>query len=232
MTRAVHEDQEAAALRESLAQLERRVAALEHALAGAGAVAGGAGASFLPPPGDIDSGFATAEIDTSGKSEWTGFGTVTLIGRMLMALGGAYLLRALTEEAIVPPAAGVVCGFAYALVWLALSSRAGGRLARASALFHGLTAALVAYPLAWETTARFHLVTPATGAIVLAAFTALVLLAARRCRLEALAWIGALGATVIEDPQVYAVVMQPSTAGGRLLRLEGDGRVLVEHAGA
>ena len=47
-----------------------------------------------------------------------------------------------------------------------------------------------------------------------------------------IAWIGALGATVIEDPQVYAVVMQPSTAGGRLLRLEGAGRVLVEHAGA
>ena len=47
-----------------------------------------------------------------------------------------------------------------------------------------------------------------------------------------IAWIGALEASVVEDPQIYAVVMQGASGEARLLRLEGTGRVLVEHAGA
>ena len=190
MTRAVPEALDTAALCESLEQLERRVAALERALAGAAVPVGAAGASLLPPSGDVE-----APADATQASAWTTFGTVTLVGRTLIALGGGYLLRALTEDAIVPPTVGVVSGFVYALFWLALAARTGTGPARASALFHGLTAALVAYPLAWETTARFALVTPTGGAVVLVVFTALMLLTARRCRLEALAWIGALAGT-------------------------------------
>lgn len=45
-----------------------------------------------------------------------------------------------------------------------------------------------------------------------------------------IAWTGTLSATVVDDPQVYAVVAQAAGSGRRLLRLEGNGRVLVEHA--
>jgi hypothetical protein len=45
-------------------------------------------------------------------------------------------------------------------------------------------------------------------------------------------WTGALTAHVVDDPQVYEVVLPSAAVGGRLLRLEGSGRVLVEQASA
>jgi uncharacterized protein (AIM24 family) len=43
-------------------------------------------------------------------------------------------------------------------------------------------------------------------------------------------WTGSLSIHVVDDPQVYAVVRAPSTGTGRLLRLDGSGRVLVEQS--
>jgi Flp pilus assembly protein TadD/uncharacterized protein (AIM24 family) len=43
-------------------------------------------------------------------------------------------------------------------------------------------------------------------------------------------WTGMLAPHVVEDPEVYAVVLPSAAGSGRLLRLEGDGRILVEQA--
>ena len=43
-------------------------------------------------------------------------------------------------------------------------------------------------------------------------------------------WTGSLTPHVVDDPQVYEVVLPSAAIGGRLLRLEGSGRVLVEQA--
>jgi uncharacterized protein (AIM24 family) len=43
-------------------------------------------------------------------------------------------------------------------------------------------------------------------------------------------WTGLLVPHVIDDPDVYAVVMARSSAPGRMVRLEGSGQVLVEQA--
>ncbi|HXY38455.1 MAG TPA: AIM24 family protein, partial [Vicinamibacteria bacterium] len=45
-----------------------------------------------------------------------------------------------------------------------------------------------------------------------------------------IAWTGALRAEVVQDPQVYEVVLPSTQDGARLLRLEGSGRVLLEQA--
>ena len=45
-------------------------------------------------------------------------------------------------------------------------------------------------------------------------------------------WTGSLTPHVVDDPQVYEVVLPSAAVGGRLLRLEGSGRVLVEQASA
>jgi hypothetical protein len=66
----------------------------------------------------------------------------------------------------------------------------------ASAIAHGLSAALVGFPLVWEITARFALVSPATGAAVLGGFTGLLLVGARRARHQSVAWFAAIGAVV------------------------------------
>ncbi len=44
-------------------------------------------------------------------------------------------------------------------------------------------------------------------------------------------WTGDLAAYVVDDPQVYAVVLPSAAGGGSLLRLEGSGRILVEQTG-
>ena len=41
-------------------------------------------------------------------------------------------------------------------------------------------------------------------------------------------WTGALVPHVVEDPDVYAVVMAQPGGQGRMLRLEGTGQILVE----
>jgi Flp pilus assembly protein TadD/uncharacterized protein (AIM24 family) len=43
-------------------------------------------------------------------------------------------------------------------------------------------------------------------------------------------WAGKLAPGIVDDPQVYEVVLPSAARGGRLLRLEGTGRVLVEQA--
>lgn len=41
-------------------------------------------------------------------------------------------------------------------------------------------------------------------------------------------WTGSLVPHVVDDPEIYAVVMAQAAAPGRILRLEGTGRILVE----
>jgi uncharacterized protein (AIM24 family) len=43
-------------------------------------------------------------------------------------------------------------------------------------------------------------------------------------------WTGSLTPRVVNDPQVYAVVLASAVSGGRIVRLEGTGRVLVEQS--
>jgi len=125
-------------------------------------------------------------------------GLLALVGRTIIALGGGYLIRALTDAGVVPALSGVALGLAYALAWLLLADRAAAAGARVSASFHALTGGLVAYPLLVETTARFRLLSPAAALAALVAFFAAGLAVARRRDLAGVAWTGtflALGAT-------------------------------------
>jgi hypothetical protein len=122
---------------------------------------------------------------------------VTLLsftGRTFVALGGAYLLRALTDAAMIPLPQGTALGLAYAIGWLVMSDRAAGTNRRTSAGFHGLVAAMIAFPLIWESVVRFQLLTPNAAAIALALVTALILTAALRQDSQLLAWIAVVAA--------------------------------------
>ena len=48
---------------------------------------------------------------------------VPVLGRMLVAIAGAYVLRALTDWGVLPAAAGVAIGLIYALLWLWVAAR-------------------------------------------------------------------------------------------------------------
>jgi hypothetical protein len=98
-----------------------------------------------------------------------------LIGKSVLIVGGAYLLRALTEVGFVPQRAGVVLAFLYAMAWIAIADRAFVRGRRTAALFDAATAAAIAGALIWEAATRFHIF-PALIAAALTAVTALALL--------------------------------------------------------
>ena len=113
---------------------------------------------------------------------------IPLIGRTIMVLGGAFVLRAITEAEIVNPSVGAWLGIAYALVWLAVAWRVGADR-WVSATFHGISTAIIAYPLLWETTVQFRSLTPAASAAVSAFIAVAALTVCAHRNLHRLAWV-------------------------------------------
>jgi len=114
---------------------------------------------------------------------------ITLTGRTLVALGGAYLLRALSDSHVLPLPAGVALAFAYAALWLAAADRDGGRTRSTSASFHALVTGLVAFPLVWEATARFAILDRLISATALTAATLGMIAVAVHRRIQTIAWL-------------------------------------------
>lgn len=144
-------------------------------------------------------------------------GIFPLIGRTLVALGGAFLLRALTAAGFLPEAGGVLLAFLYALGWLAWAERDGRRGRAVSAGFHGVTGALIGLPLVWEATSRFHYLTPAASGAAVAVFTAAALAVAWRHRLAALGWAAGLGATAAAFALIVGTRVWPPFAADLIL---------------
>jgi hypothetical protein len=115
-------------------------------------------------------------------------GTIPLLGRSLVVLGGAFLFRALSDRALVPPLGGAGAALLYAAWWLLCCSRSAAAGRRASAVFHGVTGTLIAYPLIWETTASFGLIGAGGASIAAVGFLGLALGVASRVNLPAVAW--------------------------------------------
>jgi len=136
-------------------------------------------------------------VQPSRESDTTA--VVSLIGRTLVVLAGAYLLRALTDSGAIAPGSGVALGLAYALTWIVMAERAGAAGRRASAMFHGLAFVLIALPLIFEGTVpsgRFHFLSNAASATALGLLAVVSLGAAARRGLHVVAWITTLGALV------------------------------------
>jgi hypothetical protein len=171
----------------ALEDLSRRLAALE------------AGAAAAPLPAVREKLFSLTEEEPEELHlpVHGDFGLwVALLGRTLVALGGGYLLRALTSAGLLPQSVGVMLAFVYALVWLYLADRAGGRGKATSAGFHGATAVLIGFPLLWEATSRFKYLPAAGSALAVALFTALAFAVAWRRNLPAFALTAGVGAAM------------------------------------
>jgi len=95
---------------------------------------------------------------------------IPVLGRSMLGLAGAYLLRTLTESGAMPLTAGVMAGIVYAIVWLAWAARTPAEK-RVEAALLSLTSVLVLSPLLWEATLRFQAVSTGTAAAILFVFT-------------------------------------------------------------
>ena len=124
------------------------------------------------------------------------------LGRALLGLAGAYLLRALTESAVLPRGAGVAIGLLYAMLWLVWAARTPSA-ERVQTALHGLTGALVISPLLFEAAARLHAISTWTAVTLLFAFTVFGLTVSWRKELlivatfAILAGLGTAGALLI-----------------------------------
>ncbi len=118
---------------------------------------------------------------------------LALAGRSLLILAGAFVLRSLTESGGLPQPLGAALGVAYGAAWLIFADRAAGSGAALGATFHGLTAAVIIFPLLVEATIKFQILTPAASAAALLAVGALGLAVAHRRDRADLAWIVTLG---------------------------------------
>lgn len=119
---------------------------------------------------------------------------IALVGRTVLILGGAYLLRAITDMAIIPRPAGVALGLAYALFWFFLADRSAAARASLAATMYALAGVLIAFPLLFEATHRFEVLSAPVGVALLTVVTAAGMTIAWRRSLQTMAWLVTLGA--------------------------------------
>jgi hypothetical protein len=134
---------------------------------------------------------ATERLPALDARRWT-----TALGRSFIVLGGAFLLRALTDAGVWRPGAGVTLGLLYALVWIGASVRASRQSDRVLGAADGAIALVIGFPLIVEATLRFRLFTPPASAVVLGVFAGLVLTSASATRLQSLAWLTTAGGMI------------------------------------
>lgn len=132
---------------------------------------------------------------------------LSLIGRTLIVLGGAYLLRAVTESEALPAAAGVALGLLYAVAWSLMALRPS--VSRASAAHHGAATVLTSLPLILEATTRFKVLHAWSASFVLAAVSAVVLVLVARRRLHGIAWVFSLLAVAVSPVLMDLTAMVP-----------------------
>jgi len=159
-----------------------------------------------PPPAEPEAHVIATASDVTAIA--------TLLGRTFVVIGGAYLLRALTESGRLPPAAGVGLGLAYAVTWFVASYRSAVTRPL-SAQFHGVTAVVIGWPIILEAATRFQLLRPGAAALLLGVMTAIAWIVAAPRRLDAV--LGAAAFGTIATALITALVVDHFGAFALLL---------------
>ena len=177
-------------LEERVTALAAAVEALESRLAGLerGTVSGLAG-----PEAESASGEEAGAGEDGRGAGRAGSAPLVLAGRAFLGVGGAYLVRALTEAGTLPQLGGVFLGLAYAGAWAFAADRSGRIAMRSDATLHGLLALGVALPLLWEATVRMTVLSPGLAAALLVASGVTVFTVAWRRDLAGVAWAATVG---------------------------------------
>lgn len=118
---------------------------------------------------------------------------IALAGRSLIAIGGAYLLRALTETSTVPRVVGLTLGLVYAFVWIYVANRHASRHDAHAAGFSSIVAAIIAYPLLWEATAHFQSFSVGIASLLMLVVSSALIAIAWRHAIPIVAWLATLG---------------------------------------
>jgi len=198
-------------LSDQVRSLESRVAALETRLV----ILSGASASRSealaeskdpypvdnPPASDTRSS-PTALQRPRPPATWRGFppletpsGVVPILGKAVLGIAGAYLLRAIAESSTAPKLPVLFVAIAYASFWIVWAVRIHAT-SRFASITYGVTSALILSPMLWESTVRFQVLSPAFAAAVTVAFTVLTIALAWRRDLQLLPWVATLASVI------------------------------------
>jgi hypothetical protein len=109
-----------------------------------------------PPATEAGEGFSMAQAG----------GAFSVLGKSMLGIAGAYLLRAVAESSSLPRLAIAAVAIVYALLWLVAAARVREEEWFASTIYAG-TSALILAPMLWELTLRFKVLpAPVTAAIL------------------------------------------------------------------
>ncbi len=158
-------------LHKDLRALEQHLEALDHRLerveSRVGAPDDPAIARWPDPSTNVE---ATVSTLTSAVESSAQAGSLfPVLGKALLGIAGAYVLRAIEESSPVPRLIVAVAGILYAFLWLIGAARVRKEPRVTSSIYAG-TAALILAPMLWELTLRFNVLSPAVAAVVVCAF--------------------------------------------------------------
>ena len=133
---------------------------------------------------------------------WRGFppaetpaGMVPVIGKAVLGIAGAYLLRAIAEAGVVAQIPILVVAVLYAGLWLAWAVRKYPSH-RFAGVTYALTSAVILCPLLWESTVRFRVLAPAVASVLLVAFVLAAVTLCWRDNVEIIPFVTAFAAAI------------------------------------
>lgn len=179
--------------------LSRRVSSLEERLAATGESTAGPTPPSLAPDAEDEDPFAYHLPSQSQVVQ-----TLSYLGRGLVVLGGAFLLRAITDYGVVPRVTGVLLGLAYAFLWIVAADLVARKKKSTSAGFHAAASAVIAFPLLWEANTKFDLLSSEAAAAAVAAMSLLGLGVTWHRGLQPTAWIFAVGSVCTASALAWA----------------------------
>ena len=147
-----------------------------------------------PKPPATWRGFPTAEAPA---------GAVTVVGKAVLGIAGAYLLRAIAESGAVPKLPVLMVAIVYAYMWMVWAVRSHVANPFASVTY-ATTSALILAPLLWESTVRFEVLSPGWSGDVLVAYVVLVLALTWRRDLQLIPLIATLATVITALALIFA----------------------------
>ena len=164
-----------ARLTDRVEQLERRLSVLERSSEASTVVATPAAAPASETP--------TADAFALPQAG----GVFPVVGKAMLGIAGAYLLRAVAESGAVPQLVVVALALAYAGMWLLWAAGVATiPFARAA---YAVTSALILAPMLWELTLHFKVLPAYAAAGVVSAFVVGAAVLAWKRHLTAVIWI-------------------------------------------
>jgi len=162
--------------------LEQRVYLLEHT-----------STASTPEAAPESAALLTAQA-SDGIFAQTG-GLFSVLGKAMLGIAGAYLLRAVAESTSLPRLAVAAIAIVYALTWLVWAVRVKAETWVASAIYAGTSAVILA-PMLWELTLSFKVLAPSASAAIIAAFVLAASALAWKRDLAPVLWVANVTAAV------------------------------------